>query len=290
MTTGFRILALALALLTPTVSAFAQEQAAPEPAEPESAEIAREPRYRWDHGVDLSITVATTALGVTSTFFGHEIGGPTVRSVDDVFILDRGVARRHTTHAAARTTSDVVLISSVALAGVATWFTLHEPRGHDRRERFRRIGIFVEAVMTANAMNTVVKLAARRPRPFTYDPAYDPTTGRLDDQLSYYSGHTSAVAASVASAAYFGLSRTRHRALGYSILGVGGVATASVAFLRVRAGRHFPTDVMTGALVGSAIGILVPHLHARTNLSASVARVEGGGVLLISGFLGAPPS
>jgi membrane-associated phospholipid phosphatase len=36
-----------------------------------------------------------------------------------------------------------------------------------------------------------------------------------------------------------------------------------VGSLRVAAGRHFPTDVLVGALAGSAIGMVIPWAHAR---------------------------
>jgi len=40
-----------------------------------------------------------------------------------------------------------------------------------------------------------------------------------------------------------------------------GAATFLTGFLRVRAGEHFPTDVILGGLVGTASGILVPYFH-----------------------------
>jgi membrane-associated phospholipid phosphatase len=36
---------------------------------------------------------------------------------------------------------------------------------------------------------------------------------------------------------------------------------ATVGTLRVLSGKHFPTDVLTGAVVGSALGWLIPELH-----------------------------
>jgi len=36
---------------------------------------------------------------------------------------------------------------------------------------------------------------------------------------------------------------------------------AITGYLRVRGGRHFPTDVIGGYIVGAAVGCLVPHLH-----------------------------
>ncbi len=41
--------------------------------------------------------------------------------------------------------------------------------------------------------------------------------------------------------------------------------TAFVGYERVRAGEHFPTDVIAGAMAGAAIGTLVPHLHRLHN-------------------------
>ena len=39
------------------------------------------------------------------------------------------------------------------------------------------------------------------------------------------------------------------------------ILPAVVGYLRVRAGRHFPTDVIAGYAIGGAIGYLVPFLH-----------------------------
>ena len=36
---------------------------------------------------------------------------------------------------------------------------------------------------------------------------------------------------------------------------------ALTAYARVAAGRHFPSDVIVGAIVGSAIGHLIPRSH-----------------------------
>ncbi|MEM9023429.1 MAG: phosphatase PAP2 family protein, partial [Bacteroidota bacterium] len=38
---------------------------------------------------------------------------------------------------------------------------------------------------------------------------------------------------------------------------------ATTGLMRVLAGKHFPTDVITGYAVGGAIGFLVPHLHRK---------------------------
>ena len=58
----------------------------------------------------------------------------------------------------------------------------------------------------------------------------------------------------------------------------GGVAiTGAVGIGRVAAGRHFPTDVIAGATVGTGIGVLVPHLHVKepSDTQGGVPEVDG---------------
>ncbi|MEK7331271.1 MAG: phosphatase PAP2 family protein, partial [Candidatus Eisenbacteria bacterium] len=37
--------------------------------------------------------------------------------------------------------------------------------------------------------------------------------------------------------------------------------TTFVCIERVRAGAHFPSDVISGAIAGAGVGVIVPHLH-----------------------------
>jgi hypothetical protein len=41
----------------------------------------------------------------------------------------------------------------------------------------------------------------------------------------------------------------------------GTLLTAFVSYERVRAGAHFPTDVIAGSMAGGSIGVIVPHMH-----------------------------
>jgi undecaprenyl-diphosphatase len=62
---------------------------------------------------------------------------------------------------------------------------------------------------------------------------------------------------------------------------------------RVRAGQHFPTDVIAGAIAGAKIGPVVPHSHRTNNIEQRRTGVgfsplrsldgERGGLLNLSG-------
>ncbi|MCK9426362.1 MAG: phosphatase PAP2 family protein [Ignavibacteriaceae bacterium] len=46
----------------------------------------------------------------------------------------------------------------------------------------------------------------------------------------------------------------------------GSLLSASlVGYLRYVSGNHYPTDILIGAVVGSAIGYFIPYLHQTNN-------------------------
>jgi membrane-associated phospholipid phosphatase len=121
--------------------------------------------------------------------------------------------------------------------------------------------VFAETLALNGALVTFAKYLAQRPLPRTYagDRALLDSPGGY---RSFYSGHTSLVFAALSVTAMTARLRYGERWWPWVITGAVGV---SVAVERVADGRHFPSDVMLGAAVGSALGIVVPWLHARAS-------------------------
>ncbi len=119
--------------------------------------------------------------------------------------------------------------------------------------------VYVEALAVNGALVSLVKYAAQRPLPRTYegDPALVAGPGGY---RSFYSGHSSMAFAALGAASV--TSNLRHHTGAWPWI-VTGVIGTSVAVERVAAGRHFPTDVIAGTVAGLATGIVVPLLHAR---------------------------
>jgi membrane-associated phospholipid phosphatase len=103
---------------------------------------------------------------------------------------------------------------------------------------------------------------------------------------SFFSGHTSQTAA--ASFFFAKVITDYHPTLKRGLkIGLWAFAITIPALngtLRVLAGKHFPTDVMTGYVAGAATGWLVPQLH-RTRTSKEQKQKLSMGVLPYHGSL-----
>jgi membrane-associated phospholipid phosphatase len=136
----------------------------------------------------------------------------------------------------------------------------------------RRTAIYCEVLLVSMALDSLAKPLVARPRPYTYstDPAviaHAQSEGK-DAHLSFYSRHSSTTfAASVSGALLFAQSTSDTNARALVWFTELGLASAT-ADLRTRAGMHFYSDVLVGAVIGSAVGVAVTYLHGgKTRLS-----------------------
>ncbi len=133
------------------------------------------------------------------------------------------------------------------------------------RKDFLVIGfIYAEVAMLTVGVTELTKGLVHRPRPYVYNTSIDMETRRSrDGRLSFFSGHTSTTAAlCFATARIFSdySDNETHEALVWT-----GAALfpAITGLLRYEAGKHFPSDIIAGYMVGATIGYLVPWLHRR---------------------------
>jgi undecaprenyl-diphosphatase len=190
--------------------------------------------------------------------------------------------------------------------GVAATFAVIDPVLTGVREKNVQAGlvdaiIYSETAALTLALTNVVKMAVRRPRPQTYAAAEahkdDPmwSNSSTDSALSFFSGHASMLAALGAAATYLAFARSKSRVRPWITLALATSLTAFVSVERVRAGKHFPTDVIAGAFAGAGIGVVVPHLHRTADVqqrrvwlgfAPSMERQQArGGILTLSGSL-----
>jgi len=184
-------------------------------------------------------------------------------------------------------------------------FALLDPVLSGVREQSLQTGLadafmYAEGLAFTLAMTNMVKMAVRRPRPIAYieaarhagEAGY--TNTDTDSALSFFSGHAALTATVGATATYLAFARSPHTARPWITLLASTALSTFVSVEQVRAGRHFPTDVIAGSIAGAGIGLVVPHLHRTDDIKQRRIWVgymplnryeeESGGVLNFSGF------
>ncbi len=130
--------------------------------------------------------------------------------------------------------------------------------------------MFLETALLVKGTTYLTKALVGRKRPFVYNPALSveeryglAANGDNDVFFSFFSGHSSAAfaLATFTSTVFSDI----HGPSTWSRLLWGSTLTLATmtAYARVKAGVHFPSDVIAGAIVGGAIGRLVPVLHRK---------------------------
>jgi membrane-associated phospholipid phosphatase len=180
----------------------------------------------------------------------------------DLLPFDRWAAGSYSTGASLASDAIVVSLCALpaALSGLEAW------QGKTPWNTFTTdVVILGEAYTLSSALDIFVRSLRVHPRPFVYGteaPLADRGAGEASG--SFYSGHASAafLAATYLSCTY----PLRHPEFkGGAWLWAGSLgAAATVASLRVAAGKHFPSDVVVGAAAGAFFGWAFPKLHLRT--------------------------
>jgi len=143
------------------------------------------------------------------------------------------------------------------------------------------VTIIYESGLTALALSGLATMSAQRARPFVYGTnAPEEVRTSPNGALSFVSGHTT-MAFALSTSTFWTIYR-RHGpgVYAWTTLAVGTTAASMVAVGRVLAGKHFPTDVITGAAVGASVGTLMPALHDAPVVVVPTVDKAGAGLLL----------
>jgi membrane-associated phospholipid phosphatase len=155
--------------------------------------------------------------------------------------------------------SDGTLLLTGAGAAVVLAVSRHgEPEA--TRAAMEDLTVLAEATEVAGTVTQWAKVLFHRARPPLYTSSAAQFQG-ADEGRSFPSGHASFSFAAAAAAASI-LERRHELGSHKAEVALLFAAATTTSVLRVAAHRHFPTDVVAGAVLGSAIGWVVPRLHS----------------------------
>jgi len=157
---------------------------------------------------------------------------------------------------------DFNTVSNIAAYGSILLPTLHLIH-KDSRSDFKNIAVlYTETFMLNTAVTMLTKEWVSRDRPYLYNNDVPLSYKKnRDAQRSFFSGHTSLTASNCFFfATTFSHYHPNSKLKPWVWTGC-AILPAITAFSRVKAGKHFPSDVVVGYLLGAAVGAAVPLIH-----------------------------
>jgi membrane-associated phospholipid phosphatase len=154
----------------------------------------------------------------------------------------------------ADTISTVIAITVTAGSGV--YAVLHTYAIEGTTEAAKNAVLWTEVVSVTGVLTQAMKYSAARARPRAY---YGHATGSVQDNLSFWSGHAATVFSAVAATGT--LARLRGNDDWIWLYAIGFTSAATMSYFRLSSDMHWLTDTLTGAAVGTTVGLVIPWLH-----------------------------
>lgn len=225
--------------------------------------------YELRAAVDVPLlTIGATIWILPYALLTEQLAGPACDPCDPstVNAFDRAFIKFHDPKAGIAGDAMFYVLPAIWAAIELGDYGIRSPKGY-----FTDLVVLAETLAWSGTFDEIWRRSVRRPRPYLYEPdVYPEKRQTAEATYSFYSGHASAMFATAVMTAY--TFHLRHPSSPWRyVVWTSLLSYATVqGLMRIFSGSHFPTDVLAGAAVGSAIGVLFPALHRRKSLPPTV--------------------
>ena len=213
--------------------------------------------YRYKAFLDPSFAIGN---GIILT--GSLLAQKRVAPLDDKIILalNKQNVNRFDRIACSQWSPRIAKISDGVALGTGLIYSYFLFKPETNKESMNIAGVAFQSLLLSQSLSNALKLGLRN-RPYLYNQAVGMEEKRkVDARMSFFSAHTSTVSSLCYS---FALAHnTYFHDKKYTGIWIGAITIPAIeGFLRVKAGKHYPTDVITGYLVGLGSSIIMHYLH-----------------------------
>lgn len=212
--------------------------------------------------VDLPVTFISTLVAVSARYLEGNLPRAHITKLNpgSVNAMDRSVIGYH--YPGWGTTGHVGTIVVPVTTLCLSLIELPRFGWHGVLEDFLIVG---ETLALSAMLQQIVAGAMTRPRPYMYRATnwYNQANNSSRDWRSFYSGHTGSCFAATTAFSYLFMTRYPKSKWVPAVWVISMAASSVVAISRPLSGEHFWSDIMVGAAIGCAWGILIPVLHQK---------------------------
>ena len=179
---------------------------------------------------------------------------------EDLWPIDKSATTKYSSRA--ESISDVILFGSATLPFVI--YAFDKARGAE----WESFVMTAETFLITNGVTNIFKAAVKRYRPYNYNPEVpDEIKLGKTSRRSFFSGHASNTAAfCFLTAQALNDMHPDWKTKKYLSWSIAAALPLVICYGRFEAGKHFPTDVLTGYIFGASVGVLIPKIHKKKNL------------------------
>jgi len=216
--------------------------------------------YELDKKRETILLATGLTLSLTGGYLLHKVDKA---DYQEILKLDKqtlwGIDRKATNKfsSTGELTSDILLYSSFALP---FWVYLSDAA---KGEKVDCLIMTLETLLITSGITNIAKGLSKRYRPYNYNPIV-PEELKLShgSRLSFFSGHVSNTTAFCFLTAQALNHMHPHWTTKKYLTWTGAVVLPlAIGYGRYQAGKHFPTDILTGYAFGATVGLLIPRLH-----------------------------
>jgi membrane-associated phospholipid phosphatase len=221
--------------------------------------------HQWKSHVDIPLMTTTIAFGLFSQHRFRTLEPVDLNQLNkqDVPIYDRWAISLYSPTAG--TLSDILLIGALAPLYLGWQYSQEQ---QEPKLFWLDVLMYSETLLLSSSLNLWVRSLGSKPRPLVYNTSA-PLAERQKPEASssFYSGHTSGAFATAVFTSTLFMERYPRSPWIPWVWGGSLSVASTVGTLRVLAGKHYPSDILVGALVGSLFGYGIPWLHKVSNKS-----------------------
>jgi membrane-associated phospholipid phosphatase len=202
------------------------------------------------------------AIGNGIVFTGSLLAQKHVTPLEDkvILALNKQDVNQFDRYACSQWNPKVAKASDVLALGSGLMYSYFLFNPDYRKESVNIAGVAFQSLLLSQSLSNALKLGLRN-RPYLYNQEVNMEEKRkVDARMSFFSAHTSTVSSlcysfALAHNTYF--PNKRHTGIW-----IGAITIPAIeGFLRVKAGKHYPSDVITGYLVGLGSSFIMHYLH-----------------------------
>lgn len=214
--------------------------------------------YSFKAKADIPMGFSSAIVLGSSLYFQEKVKPLTVQQIA---LLDRSNVNRFDRYACSQWNpsvakgSDIVAIGSVLLPA---YFAFNN---NSKKDFIPIANVTIQSLLLSQSIANLTKFSKRN-RPFLYNNEVGIEHKiKPDARMSFFSAHTTTVSATCFSFAFAHSTYYKDSKANPYIWSAACVLPAIEGFLRVKAGKHYPTDVIVGYLAGLGSSWLMHKMH-----------------------------